>query len=110
MQSGVEGSAAHVILGGSEIISSLEAHSSGRLFTVRVRESRVRGGAASLGQVWRAVAVCGGLQECSLTARVAVRGVGGLTCRWPRDRGKRISTFFNLPIISYSKICGLRPL
>ena len=41
-----------------------------------MRESRVRGGAASWPSL-AAVAVCGGLQECNLNlaARVRVRGV-----------------------------------
>ena len=53
-----------------KIISSLEAHSSVRLHQRSgVRESRVRGGAASWPSL-AAVAVCGGVQECNLAARV----------------------------------------
>ena len=105
MLSGVEGAGARTILGGSENHSpSLEAHSSvsvsirGRASRLGVRESRVRGGAASWPNL-AAVAVCGGVQECNLVARVGT-GVGvvgawadtGLICQiahWPRARGRK---------------------
>ena len=71
-----------------KIISSLEAHSSGRLHQRSgVRESRMRGGAASWPSL-AAVAVCGGVQECNLAARVG-SGVRA-ACAWAaltRDPG-----------------------
>ena len=69
MLSGVEGSGAHTILGGSENHfhpPRLQAHASGRLHQRSgVRESRVRGGAASWPSLV-AAAVCGGVQECNV--------------------------------------------
>ena len=69
-----------------KIISSLEAHSSDRLYQRSgVRELRVRGDAASWASL-AAVAVCGGVQECNLAARVGCEAWtdSHLLAHWPR--------------------------
>ena len=54
----------------------------------------------TFGSHMAAVAVCGGVQKHNLATRVGckamceARGLGGLTCHWPRTRGKQSVAMF----------------
>ena len=74
-----------------KIISSLEAHSSVVSIRGRACGNRACAAARPLGQVWRIGGRGGVRRRAGMQYRGArgVRGVGGLTCYWPRARGTR---------------------